>query len=108
MKLNVLWLKQLIINTESFWIVGNTLFYSGVSQCHATSGGTAIFIATFTAGYIPPTADSFGKCGNFDTGISGNSWTQSGQNNIIRMAKYDATAIATNSQYFGATGFYKF
>lgn len=79
----------------------------GQAQCHATSGGTGTFTATFATGYLPTVQlSAVGIANNMTGTIGGFSWINA--NNIIRCAKYDGTTLATNNQYFGGNCSYKF
>jgi heat shock protein HslJ len=72
----------------------------GRATCNATSGGTGIFNAAFTAGQLPSlgTMEPMGICQNFSSFAQGVSY-MNGDNNV-RMCKSDGTAIATNSNIF--------
>ena len=82
-----------------FTINGKTMIVRGQYQCHATSGGTGIFTATFTAGEMPTMPSySVGSAANHSAPYEG--FVRSSGVTIL-MSKYDASALATNSQYFG-------
>jgi hypothetical protein len=71
---------------------------------NATSGGTGVFIATFTAGELPIPAfvASVGSAFNLNDSFSGYCVVGTAYTDALRIAKYDGTAIASNSKYFYA------
>jgi len=73
-----------------------------VALANATSGGTGIFYANITSGHLPISPDintgsAWNISSNAVTGICATT-----ANNQIAIMKYDATAIAGNSNYFTA------
>lgn len=94
--------------TLYFTIMGSKCSYFTTFLTNATSGGTGVFIATFTAGYLPPVSDAAGLALNITTFVSGSSFTQGSVNNVIKIFKYDGTAIAGNNNYFVVNGSYDY
>jgi hypothetical protein len=90
-----------------FIMNGRLVFLSGGMQNHATSGATGQFIATFTAGQLPPVADFFtGTAINQSTRASGFCYVEYAQNKIT-MHKYDVTTLAGNSEYYNCDVIYR-
>jgi len=84
-------------NAQKFSIVGRQVFFTGTMTTHATSGGTGVFIATFTAGQLPGLVTyASGSAYNITDGMAGLSFLT--VTDTIRIAKYDYTAIAGNSK----------
>jgi len=76
---------------------------TGVLQNHATSGATGAFIATFTAGQLPPIlGDAVGSAYNLSNSKAGYTYV-SATDGVIKMALYDGTTIAGNSEYYITT-----
>lgn len=96
-------------NTWYFYMVGKTVHIGGFAATHATSGGTGRFIATFGAGYLPPFSVTIpGSAVNISNStVYGHCWPVTGASVQIIIAKYDASAIASNSEYFCASCCYK-
>jgi len=94
--------NQPVNNTWKFILNKNLLLLYGQAQCHATSGGTGVFTATWTDGYLPDRlVTAVGSSMNYNTFTYG--FCYNNNFNLIRLAKYDGTTLATNSQYFGAS-----
>ena len=94
--------NQPINNDWKIFIISGMMTITGQAQCHATSGGTGVFTATFPAGLIPQrTLSPAGNAVNFNTSVLGIS--SANAFDLIRMSKYDGTTLATNSEYFGAS-----
>jgi hypothetical protein len=91
-----------------FRIVNGICEVFGTMTTHATSGGTAVFIATFTAGQLPAlySANPGGHCYNETDALGGPAWCSA--SNVIRMCKYDGTAIAGNSKVVRARALFAF
>jgi hypothetical protein len=88
-------------NLWKFSLNGKTVIVSGQSRCHATSGGTGTFTATWAAGLLPRRlVTSVGASMNFNTISYGLCYNDNFD--IIVLAKYDGTTLATNSEFFGA------
>jgi hypothetical protein len=83
-----------------FTIQGRICSVFGGAVTHATSGGTGLFIASFTAGELPaPDTNSTSRCGAANASSTfGNAFLWG--NDIIRIGKYDATAIAGSGTGF--------
>jgi hypothetical protein len=89
-------------NSHYFWIFNNFCFYTGTASTHATSGGTGIFIATFTTGQLPPRVGAGeGSSRNISSSVGG--WSTCTSSNVVRIAKYDGFAIAGNSEFFNSS-----
>lgn len=69
-------------------------------QCHAISGGTGIFVATFGAGVIPSLLVGQLICSshNLSTAVSGFAGIEAGL--VVSCSKDNGVALATNSEYF--------
>lgn len=84
--------------TCKFKMLGELKILSITAQCHATSGGTGSFIATFAAGAIP-SAVNYLMCSSTNL-----STATPGYAKIAGLAAYCAAAggntLATNSQWF--------
>ena len=99
--------NQPINNNFRFHINSGLCTITGKAQCHATSGGTGMFTATFTTGYLPAMGvSSSGPALNFNTLVGGASNINA--SDVMRFTKYDGTAIATNSEYFGGVLTFRF
>jgi len=73
---------------------------SGIWACNAISGGTGVFIATFTAGQLPPIATyQPGVAININTNVLGVCRSH-GSNDLLYLHNYAGTALATNSENF--------
>jgi hypothetical protein len=100
--------NQPTTNSWFMFIRGNICTVFGLALTHGTSGGTGVFRATFTTGYLPTSNDAPGNAFNLSTSVGGFGYTQSANDNRIFMAKYDGTALAGNSNYFEANVSWKF
>jgi uncharacterized protein YgiM (DUF1202 family) len=87
--------------TNNFYmtIVGAKCIVDAAVGLHAISGGTGVFIATFSAGLHPTLAAGIGAAYNVSAPVGGGGYCYSAAGGF-RFMKYDGTAIATNSQYF--------
>jgi len=93
--------NQPTTNTAKFRINGHKLEVELKVTCHATSGGTGIFIATFAAGQLPTiVGPGNGSAWNFSGSFGGFAFMSTTAPTEIRCCKYDSTALATNSQVF--------
>jgi len=71
------------------------------------SGGTGTFIATFTASELPAfSMNASGVAGLSGSVSSGLTSIWSGAKNVMRMAKYDGSALFGSNQYFYANVIY--
>lgn len=95
-------------NNWKFHISGSLCTISGFASTHATSGATGIFIATFGTGYLPTLAAyGFGSCINISNEAK-SGWSRIETAPVVRFAKWDATQLAGNSEYFGFSVSYMF
>ncbi len=92
--------NQPINNAWYFELHNRICTIFGQSQCHATSGGTGAFIATFTSGYLP----AIGLTG-YGHAVNGSSFNAGvalcSSNNTISLGSASGSTLATNSEYFG-------
>lgn len=95
--------NQPTTNVAKFRIEGRAQDIYIKATCHATSGGTGIFIATFTAGQLAAYANAgSGAAFNHVTTLEGAAWISTASQNVMKIAKAGA-ALATNSEVFTAT-----
>jgi len=97
--------NQPTTNIAKFRLAGRKLDIKLKGTCHATSGGTGVFIATFTAAQFPAiVAPGAGVAKNFSAANNnGNCWMSTTAPLVLNFAKYDNSAIATNSEVFYAS-----
>lgn len=95
--------NQPATNVWSFNVSGRLCVVSGQVVNHATSSATGIFIGTFTTGELPISrTTSIGSALNTSTSVVG--WSSAPYtDNVIRAAKYDASALAGNSEAWFVT-----
>jgi len=95
-------------NSWYFFIRGSSITIFGVSRTATTSGGTGIFIATFSSSEIPLiTETTAGSAFNFTSPFGGFSFVTNSER-TIKIGKYDGTTIAGSSQWFSASVIAKF
>jgi len=95
--------NQPTTNSWKFATADRICTVTGVLQNHATSGGTGVFIATFTAGQLPPIlGDAVGSAYNMSNSKAGYCYV-SATDGVIKMALYDGNTIAGNSEYYIVT-----
>jgi hypothetical protein len=101
--------NQPINNKTYLSIVGRVVTITGEAQCHATSGGTGAFKATFAAGTFPAVTDVLRGVGvsvNISTlGLSG--FCELEGSTILWVATSAGARLATNSEYFSYAMSYK-
>jgi len=86
--------------TGSFYfsVSGNSVLLSGIATCHATSGGTGIFYATFTANQMPtPPVYTNGFAMNLNTITNGMCYFEN-TSNRLSISGASGGALATNSE----------
>jgi hypothetical protein len=95
-------------NAAVFNMIGKLVIVRGSAQCHATSGGTGVFVGTYTSAQLPiSSTPSTGVAQNFSTNAFGVSYLINAFGGEIRMGKYDLSTLATNSEYFGFNIIYR-
>jgi hypothetical protein len=98
--------NQPIENDWRFVINGGLVTLNGQARCHATSGGTGVFTATWAAGLLPRRSlTSVGPAMNFNTSVLGTCYNNNFD--LVLVSKYDGTTIATNGEYFGLSITYR-
>jgi len=82
---------------QVFRICGRELNIKGYSQCNATSGGTGIFIATYTSGQFPTIVkNAVGTVVNTLDHWTGSTYMETGSPLAVKMHKYDGNALGGN------------
>lgn len=96
--------NQPTTNIAKFRIAGRKMDIKVKVTCHATSGGTGVFIATFSANQLATIlAPGVGAARGFSSQANGNCWMSTTAPLVLNMAKYDNTALATNNEVFFAS-----
>ena len=97
-------------NYFGFIITGRNVCVYGTATCHATSGGTGLFIITFPAGSLPASranVNNIGASNNTSTSVGGWARVAATAFDVV-VANYNNGTLATNSQGMSLTVNYSF